>query len=278
MNFFARLFKKRIQPHDPPPVTAGLGIALSGGSARGFAHIGVLKALSEHGVEPEVIAGTSMGSIVGVLYAAGYTPDEIQEIVTRRRAIRMVRLTWSRRGLFDMRKVRKTLESKIKTDDFSALKKPFFVTVSNINLGKSEIISSGKLFDYVIASSSVPVIFAPQVINNVTYVDGGLYNNLPANAIRDKCKILIGSHVNYIGKVDNFHGLRHIAERAFTLGIDYNVIPSKKLCDFLIEPPKMQEYSYWDFGKAPEIVEVGYNHTKKMIESGQLPIDKLKPQ
>ncbi len=277
MNFFSKIFRKDDgSPSKNPPKTSGIGITLSGGSARGFAHIGVLKALSEINVEPEIISGTSMGAMVGVLYAAGFTPDEIKKIVTRRRAIKMIRLSWGKNGLFDMGRLRRIMETEIKENDFSALKKPFYLAVSNINEGKSEIISSGPLFDYVLASGAVPVIFTPQIINGITYVDGGLYNNLPANAIRDKCKTLIGSHVNYIGEIDSFKGIRQIAERAFTLGIEYNVIPSKKLCDYMIEPPEMRKFSYWDFDKAEQIIEVGYNHTKKMIDSGEIPVDKLR--
>lgn len=277
MNLFRNIFRKGDEsPSKNPPKTSGIGITLSGGSARGFAHIGVLKALSEINVEPEIISGTSMGAMVGVLYAAGFTPDEIKKIVTRRRAIKMIRLSWGKNGLFDMGRLRRIMETEIKENDFSALKKPFYLTVSNINEGKSEIISSGPLFDYVLASGAVPVIFTPQVINGITYVDGGLYNNLPANAIRDKCKILIGSHVNYKGKIECFRGIRQIAERSFTLGIEYNVAPSKKLCDYFIEPPEMRNFSYWDFDKAEQIIEVGYNHTKKMIDSGDIPVDKLR--
>jgi NTE family protein len=254
----------------------GLGIALSGGAARGFAHIGVIKALEEHGVEPQIIAGTSMGALVGVLYAAGLKPAAIKDMVNKEPILKMVRPAWGKNGMFQVSELCKLLEKHIEKDDFSILKKPFCLVVSNINKGTKEIIREGSLFDYVLASCAVPIIFAPKVINGTTYIDGGLYDNLPSAAIRDNCKTLIGVHVNYIGDIKDFNGITEIAERTFSLSIGENVRPSMEICDFLIDPPKMVEFSFWDFDKADAIIKTGYDYTIKMIEAGELPIERLK--
>lgn len=257
---------------DNQPEPKGLGIALSGGSARGFAHIGVLKALEEAGIHPEVVSGTSMGSLVGVLYAAGLKPDEIKEIVNKEPVLKMVRPAWGKNGLFQVTELRKLLEKHIEKDDFSVLKKPFCLAVSNINKGQKEIISEGPLFDYVLASCAVPIIFAPQVIKGTTYIDGGLYDNLPADAIRSLCKTLIGVHVNYIGEVKKFNGITEVAERTFSLSIGENVRPAMDMCDYLIDPPAMVDFSFWDFDKADAIIETGYKFTRKMLDEGLLPV------
>lgn len=279
MRILNRLFNRDSKSEtDIADITSqyGLGISLSGGSARGFAHIGVLKALEENGVKPEIISGTSMGALVGVLYAAGLTPAEIQNLVNKEPIIKMVRPAWGKNGLFRMDEIKKILKENIKKDDFSALKKPFYLAVSNINDGKKEIIQQGSLFDFVLASCAVPVIFAPQIIGQKTYIDGGLYDNLPADAIRDKCQILIGVHVNYIGNKSEFKSIRDIAERTFSLGIGENVRPSMDMCDYLIDPPKMSEFSFWDFDKADKIIDTGYQFTKKMIEADELPTQLIK--
>ncbi|MDG5800238.1 patatin-like phospholipase family protein [Marinilabiliaceae bacterium ANBcel2] len=276
LDIFPSHKKKKTKKVKRAASTKGVGIALSGGSARGFAHIGVLKALSENGIEPEIISGTSMGSLVGVLYAAGYQPKQIQQLVNKDPIIKMVSPAWGKNGLFKMTELRKLLEKHIKKDDFSALQKPFYLVVSNINKGKKEIISEGPLFDYVLASCAVPVVFTPQKINGTTYIDGGLYENLPASAIKKKCKKLIGVHVNYLGETKEFNGIKDIAERTFSLGIGENVKPSMKECDYLIDPPEMANFSFWDFDEADKIIEVGYNETIKMIESGKLPLKRLK--
>ena len=252
-----------------------VGIALSGGSARGYAHIGVLKALEEEGIKPSIISGTSMGAIVGVLYAAGYSPGGIKKILVEETFSKMTGFSWRRTGLYKLEKMKLALERYIEKDDFSELKKPFYLGLSNLNDACKEVRNEGPLFDFLIASCSVPGFFAPLVLENVNYVDGGLMCNLPASAIRDKCKYLIGSHVNFPGKKDLFTGPKGIMERSINLGIIQNTRPEMKICDFVIDPPEMQNYSLFDFSKIEEIIEVGYRHTRKMIDSGALPVRKL---
>ena len=251
-----------------------IGITFSGGSARGYAHVGILRALSEHGIEPEIISGTSMGAVVGVLYAAGYTPGEIQDILVRETFSKVTGFAWQTTGLLKMQKLRPVLKKYI-ADDFSGLKKPLFVGVSNLNEARKEYRSSGPLHEYLIASCSVPGMFAPVSIDGSSYVDGGLMCNLPASVIRAQCKILIGAHVNYPGRINSFTGPKRIIERAVNLGITENAKPEMKCCDYLIDPPEMQHYSLFDFRKIEDIIEAGYTHTLDMIGSGKLPVKKL---
>jgi NTE family protein len=241
------------------------GIALSGGGARGIAHIGVLQALEEFGIKPRVVSGTSMGAIVGVLYAAGYSPKEMLKILVERKFHKMI--NWHRpfSGLLDMGRMLKVMDEMIGEDDFSSLKIPFYCAVTNLNSGQGEIKSEGKLFQWVMASASIPVVFEPRIIDGQTYVDGGLLNNLPADTIRDKCQVVIGVHVNHNGPEEEVKGLKTIAERAFRLGIAQNVEDSKRICDFVIEPPEARNFSTFDFNKAEEIYKVGYKETEKQI-------------
>jgi len=248
----------------------GVGIALSGGGARGYAHIGVLKALSEHKIEPAIVSGTSMGSLIGVLYAAGFSPIEIQELVKKEPIVKMVKMAFGKHGFFEMSGVRKILNQVISPNDFSTLKKPFYLSVTNLNKGINEVKSRGTLIEYVIASCSVPVVFAPVEITGTTYVDGGLFDNLPAECIRDNCNFLIGVNVNPTGVVDKFDGIRDVAERSFTLSIDQNVRISKAVCNVVIEPPGILDFTFWDFDKVDKIVEVGYQYTIQLLQQGGL--------
>lgn len=241
------------------------GIALSGGGARGIAHIGVLDALEKYGIKPQIISGTSMGAIVGVFYAAGYSPRKILEIVASRKFHKLINWHMPFSGLIDMDKVLDIMTQMIQPDDFSALKIPFYCAVTNLNSGMMEVKSKGKLFQWVLASSSIPVVFEPWVIDGQTYVDGGLLNNLPAEAIRDQCQILIGVHVNHNGPEKDMKGLMTIAERCFRLGIAQNVEHSKEICDFMIEPPATREFNTFNFNKAEEIYQVGFDETEKRI-------------
>lgn len=252
-----------------------IGICLSGGSARGYAHVGVLKALSEHGIEPEIISGTSMGGVVGMLYAAGYNPMEIQEILVRETFSKVTGFSWRKTGLLKMEKLNGVLKKYVPEDDFASLKKPFYLGLTNLNEAKKEFRHTGPLYDYIVASCSVPGIFSPMYIEDCDYVDGGLMCNLPATPIREKCKILIGSHVNYPGKKESFSGPKAIMERAVNLGITQNAVPEMKLCDYFIDPPQMQHFSLFDFSRIEEIIDAGYEHTMGMIEAGKLPVKEL---
>ena len=241
------------------------GIALSGGGARGIAHIGVLAALEYFGIKPGVVSGTSMGAIVGAFYAAGYSPGEMLKILRERRFHKMINWHMPFSGLIDIGQVQKVMIEMIGEDDFSSLKVPFHCAVTNLNSGEEEIKSEGKLFQWVMASASIPVVFEPQIFDGQTYVDGGLLNNLPSEAIRDKCQVLIGVHVNHNGPEEEIRGLKTIAERAFRLGIAQNVEKSKEICDFVIEPPEARNFSTFNFNKAEEICQVGYDFTIHQI-------------
>ncbi len=241
------------------------GIALSGGGARGILHIGVLEALRKYGIHPEIISGTSMGALVGVFYASGMEPFQILELVKSSKMIKMIKWKLPSSGLLDMKKVQLLLENHIREDNFSALKKPFFCTVTNLNSGLQEIKSSGKLFQWVLASASIPVVFEPQIIDGATYVDGGLFNNLPVDCIRNQCRFLIGVHVNHNGPEENITGFKAVAERTFRLVFAKNVNESLAVCDFVIDPPQTRLFNTFDFDKADEIFRIGFDETEKRI-------------
>ena len=253
-----------------------IGITFSGGAARSYAQIGMLKALVENEIEPQIISGTSMGAIVGALYAAGHSPEAIEKILVKKSIVRLMRFSWKKQGLLKLEKLRKELPKYIPEDNFAALQKPLYVGASNLNKAQKEFFHSGSLYDKLIATCSAPGFFAPKVIDGNSYVDGGLMCNLPASAIRDKCEVLIGAHVNYPGEVKKLKKLKDYSERIFLLGINQNIKPEKELCDYWIDPPQMQHYSLFDFKKAKTLVKEGYEFTSEMIKKGELTVEKLK--
>lgn len=250
-----------------------LGIALSGGGARGAAHIGVLQALEELEISPECISGTSAGSIVGLLYSAGLKPLEILSFVEEVSLLKTLRLGLPTKGLADLTYLKDQLTGMIPQRNFSELQKSFFVAVANLNTGKSEIISSGPVIDYVIASSSIPLIFKPSVINGNTYVDGGLLNNLPTAPLVERCERILGVNVLPISEVENKHvdSLIGIGIRCFEVSIRSNILDNKEDCDLVIEPPRIAKYNIFNTRKARELFELGYQATMdKKDEIGKL--------
>lgn len=235
------------------------GVSLSGGGARGILQLGVLQALVEHTIVPTVIAGTSMGAINGVLYAAGYEPKEIAQILKEHiKTLSFSWMLWVRQGFKSFETLRVVLEKYISHDSFDALKYPLYVSVTNINSGKNEIISSGSLFDFIIASASIPIIYKPKLIQGSYYVDGGLTNNFPARVLLGTCDKIIGIHVNHIEYVNEFPNLVSLVERMYRIGIYSNVSHKVSMCDYYIDPPEARQYDTFDFYKFDEIYDLGY--------------------
>lgn len=249
-----------------------VGLALGGGGARGFAHIGTLKALEEYNIPVHKLSGTSMGSIIGVLHCAGFTADEIHTKLKDEKVWNWFKIDILKGGLINLNGVKETLIKHIGHEDFSQLKIPFFVPVSNLNTGKVKVISEGDmLFDWVLASSSIPVAFTPFKHNENTFVDGGLFMNLPTEPLMFDCDTVIASSVITDKHIENIGNAKDVAERVFNLSIIQNQRVSKLHCDYCIEAKKLSSYSIWDFNKFEEIIEVGYKAAKKKIEKSILP-------
>lgn len=241
------------------------GISLSGGGARGIAHIGVLAALNKYGIDPDVISGTSSGAVIGVLYAAGHDPSTILELMKMKKLRRIISWAFPSDGLLDLDKVEAVLREYIPEDHFSALKKKFYCGVTNLNTGRYELISTGKLIPYILASASIPIVFEPKEIDGNTYVDGGLLNNLPVEPLVEEADIIIGVNVNHNEEVKEIKGMRNVAERCFRLAIGQNVRNNFELCDFIIEPPELRKINTFDFAKAEEIYQIGFDETESRI-------------
>ena len=238
------------------------GLVLSGGGARGVSHAGVLKALEEFGLTFDCIAGTSAGAIVGSLYAHGYAPDKIFEIISTTGFFKSVRPAWSLTGLLSLDGLRDVLLKYLPENNFAALKIPMVVTATDIRRGKPEYFSSGELITPILASASVPAIFNPIPFNGNVYVDGGILDNLPVQSIRDTCDFVIGSHCNFISPDVDIKNIRNVVERSLLMAINGNTIESKKLCDVLIEPPGLGKFSGFELNKARDLFEMGYTFTK----------------
>jgi len=213
-----------------------VGLVLSGGGARGFAHVGVLKALNEAGIFPDIISGVSAGAMAGALYADGNTPDEIMKMFSDTKFFKYLEFTIPRQNLLKMTKLTRVIAENLKAKKIEELKIPLYITATNLNTGKSEYFSSGDLLKTVIASGTVPVLFPPIVINGKTYVDGGVLNNFPVEPLIKKCELIIGVNVNPVGYQAEFKTLMSIAERSFQLCFAATLPRKIKNVTYLLSP------------------------------------------
>lgn len=242
-----------------------IGISLSGGGARGIAHIGVLQALEEENIFPSYVSGSSAGSLVGVLYAAGNSPKAMLDIAINTSLFKLFRPQLSL-GLMELSQVSKILAEYIDEDNFSVLKKELFVCITNLETGEWEIRKEGELFKPIIASCSIPFLFKPVTIDGQLYVDGGVLNNLPIEPLLAVCDKVIGVNVIPIQPRKNIDSIIEIAERSIDLVVNSNSKSRLVQCDAPVEIEGIDEYSLFDFNKAKEIYELGYKMTKSKME------------
>ncbi|HEX7817495.1 patatin-like phospholipase family protein [Dyella sp.] len=166
------------------PVKLRIGLALGGGAAKGFAHIGVIKMLEASGIHPDVVAGTSAGSVVGALYASGMDPFQMQEqaFSLDETRIRDVRLFSG--GLVQGQKLQDYVNQLVGNRPMEQLKLPFAAVSTELDTGARVVFVRGNTGQAVRASSSIPGVFEPTVINGKRYVDGGVTSPVPVDAAR----------------------------------------------------------------------------------------------
>ncbi|MBN2273175.1 MAG: patatin-like phospholipase family protein [Bacteroidales bacterium] len=246
-----------------------VGLVLSGGAARGFAHLGVLKALEEKGLKPGIISGVSAGAIAGAFYADGYTPEEILEIYIGHNLFDFVQITLPRTGLFKLTGMKNVLKKHLRAKRFDDLNIPLVVTATDLNQGKPVYLREGDLSEAILASSAVPVLFEVIMIGNVEYIDGGITNNLPLAPIADDCSTLVGVYVNHSGYQENVKGIANIAERAFHLAVAADVERKKSHFDLFIEPKDIANYGFFNLKNGQELFRVGYDTAMEVLGKGQ---------
>ena len=247
-----------------------IGLVLSGGGARGFAHLGVLQALNEAGIFPDIISGTSAGALAGSLYCDGHTPKEIMKLMKADSRLSYMRPTVPRDGLLQISGIVKILESHLSARTFEELRLPLIVSATDLNNGKAVYFSSGELLPRIIASASIPVLFKPVIIDNIHYVDGGVLDNFPIHPIEDKCRLKIGSFVNPVGHEEITSGLIKIAVRTFMLSMSKEVLEKSKKFDLYIAPPELKNHSILDPEKAEDVYNLGYKATKEKLKDPEI--------
>jgi len=252
-----------------------IGLVLSGGGVRGFAHIGALKALNEAGIYPDIISGVSSGAIAGAIYADGYEPEEIIQMFQETKFSKYLEIILPKKGLLKMTGLIKIILQNLKARTFEELKIPLFVAATDLNNGKCIFFNKGELLTPLMASATVPVLFPPVKIDNKTFVDGGVLNNFPTEPLENQCEFLIGIHVNPFAYLENFDSMMSIAERSFHLSIAAHCTKKIKKCSIFIEPQELKKYKLLEISKINDIYNLGYEETLKILAEHKKKISEL---
>ena len=246
-----------------------IGVVLSGGGTRGFAHVGALKAMNEAGIFPNIISGTSAGAITGSLYADGNNPEDIMKMFSEKKLFSYLEIVYPKKGLLKMNGLTKIVSKNLKARTFEELSIPLIVNATNLNDGICKYFNSGDLLKPTLASATVPVIFSPIKIHDKSFVDGGVLNNFPIEPIEKLCNFLIGIHVNPFGYLEEFNSIISIAERSFHLSFSTHLDKKIKKCDIFIEPIGLDKYKLLDISKINEIYELGYKETERILSNNK---------
>ena len=286
-----------------PPRRPKIGLALGGGGARGFSHIGALRALESLHIQIDYIAGTSIGSVVGSLYATGYSPDQIEAIVKK--------IPWD--TLFDDDPERQKLSFRNKEDDFlhllplqfgikkgglalppglvagnklsfvlesvllpsesapdfAHLRIPFKAVATDVQTGVPVVLSKGSLSQSVRASMAVPAVFTPVEIDGQLLVDGGESENLPVQTVRAMgADIVIAIDVGSSGEVKKApENVAQMIGAIIDIPLKQNTNASRKLADLVIQPD-LKGFTSADFMKYAELIPKG--HEAVMRDSAEI--------
>jgi NTE family protein len=244
-----------------------VGLALSGGGARGFAHIGVLKALEEYQIHPDLVAGVSAGSVVAAFYCAGLTADEILTTFEGESFSSFASISVPSKSLFRLDGFREFLTDTLGSKRIEQMPTPLRIVATDLDHGTSHIFDEGRTADAVRASCSIPVIFPPVIIDGVCYVDGGVLRNFPVLPIRRECDFIIGVNVNPLHRRESYHhNLLGIAERTYSLMFRSNSVEDCELADMLIEPEEVGDYGVFNTKFMHKIVDTGYRAAVAVLE------------
>ncbi|MCB2410867.1 patatin-like phospholipase family protein [Hymenobacter lucidus] len=244
-----------------------LGLALSGGAARGIAHLGVLEALNELQLPIGHIAGVSSGAIAGAFYAAGFAPREIFRLLTDTRFVRLLRPS------FHLGLVRLDLVEKLyghyldPARTFADLTTPLTIVATDLAAGQTVYFQSGPLIKPLLGAAAVPIVCRPVEWQGQVLVDGGVMNNLPVEPLLAQANLaVVGVHCNPLSAEPPLTTLREIGERTAYLAISMNVQPRLAQCEFIIEPPELSKYRVTDLRQAQAIFDIGYYYTLAQAE------------
>jgi NTE family protein len=276
-----------------------IGLVLSGGGAKGFAHVGILKEIDKAGIKLDYIGGTSMGAIVGGLYAAGYSADQIEIIIEKIDFLSLIRDQIPRnsetffekeygentmialpvkKGIISLPKaiykgqnilnlLLELFDSLDGNQDFSKLSVPFFCIATDVETGGQVLLEKGSLPLALRASGSFPTLLNPVVLDGKLLVDGGIANNFPVSVMKSKgIDIVIGADVEgHLHKKDKLNSALSIMNQIMSYQMYNKTEKEKEKIDVYIHPD-LSNFSIVDFDKKDEILKIGNDEAAKYSE------------
>ncbi|NDI85264.1 patatin-like phospholipase family protein [Undibacterium crateris] len=238
---------------------ARLGLALGGGSARGFAHIGVIQALEKHKIRPDLVVGTSAGSIIGAFFAAGFSGTQMEEVALKIRDFEIADISaGSKRGMVVGNALQTLVNQYLQNKPIESFATPFCAVATNLVSGKIQLFRSGNAGFAVRASCSMPGVFIPARLGADEYVDGGLISPLPVVAAKKLgADYVIAVDVSAPSENVNLHGMFELLMQSFDIMGQSLIRMESEKADIVIHPD-LRKFSSTDFQLRRELIAAGY--------------------
>ena len=241
-----------------------VGLALGGGMARGCAHIGVLRELEKHDIPIDLIAGTSVGSLIGGAYAAGLSPDQIEKMALTISWNDLGRVTISKLGFYNSERTEEYVRKHFPVTEFEKARLPFGAVATDIQTGKMVIFTEGSLPLAIRASCAMPIFYTPVVVNGRMMVDGGLVGHIPASVAR-----LMGADLVVAIDVNSQHlPPTHL----FTVMSQALAVMGRTAVQYLyadadiVIRPQIEQVRPDDLSKAAEMITAGEEAARRVID------------
>lgn len=272
---FALLVSQSVLAAQTPTVALVLG----GGAARGFSHIGLIKAFEDNGIPIDMLVGTSMGSIVASLYAAGYSVDNLKTIIATLDLADLMDIQFPPRGgLVSTERLKRYLEVLLQYKTFDQLEIPFYSVITELQTGREVAMHQGSVAVAVQASMSIPALFPPVQIDGTYFVDGGMKNAVPANVAHDNgADVIIGVDVKKELKEINFDSILNDIQLTMWFMIGGYVELNTQAADVIIVPDVKYD-SYMDYQKAEFFIKQGYLAGSRYMDQIKAAVLEIDPE
>ncbi len=245
-----------------------IGLVLSGGGVRGMAHIGVIKAMEEFGLEAKIVAGSSVGALVGALYANNNPVLDMMRFFKETPLFKYNYFAVAKPGLINTERFIDTFKVYFPEDSFETLQKKLSVVATNLELGQEEFISSGELIRPLLASAALPPVFSPVSYNGMLYADGGIMNNFPSEPIMGKVDFVIGSNVSIVSKLQKKDLNNSLQLTGRVTGLMIYAINREKIdkCHLVFEPKELENIGILDRKGLEKAYSLGYETAAKQFK------------
>lgn len=233
-----------------------------------MAHIGMIRALNEFGISAQIVSGSSVGALVGALYANGNSVEDMISFFKETPLFKYNFITILKPGFLDTDRYFNIFKGYFPEDSFEALDRKLHVVATNLQKGEQHYFSEGELIRPLLASAALPPVFSPVELDGHLYADGGIMNNFPLEPVHGKVDFVIGSNVSIVGQLHKNALKNSLQITGRVTGLMIYAINQKKLeaCDLLLEFKALENIGVLDRKGIEKAYLIGYEHTCEVLD------------